>query len=160
MNNQVNPPYISVIIPTHNRRIMLERLLRILEDQTLSKEHFEVIVIQDGCKKNQMLPTPVSANCTLRITNNLQTCGPAHSRNTGIRASSGNIIAFTDDDCVVPTTWLKTVYDFFYSSPHSDVLGGQVLPFRNGRIGSIERYLILGRFMQQPLIISACPKKG
>lgn len=154
MNSQVNSPYISVIIPTHNRRIMLERLLRTLEDQTLPKEHFEVIVIQDGCKKNQMLATPVSANCTLRITNNLQACGPAHSRNTGIRASSGNIIAFTDDDCVVPITWLKTVYDFFSSSPHSDVLGGQVFPFRNGRIGSIERYLIMSCFMRQPLLIN------
>jgi glycosyltransferase involved in cell wall biosynthesis len=51
----------------------------------------------------------------------------AHSRNIGISLSTGNIIAFTDDDCVVDPAWVDRLYLRLVSSPGFAGAGGRVL---------------------------------
>ena len=48
--------------------------------------------------------------------------------NTGIAASSGEVLAFTDDDCVVPPDWITTIVSAFAAEPDGDLLYGQVIP--------------------------------
>ncbi len=42
------PPNLSVIVPTCQRRIWAERLLRALSQQTLAPQAYEVIIMIDG----------------------------------------------------------------------------------------------------------------
>lgn len=51
--------------------------------------------------------------------------GLSRARNTGIAAARGTVIAFTDDDCRVESTWLREI-DAEFSDPTLDVLGGRV----------------------------------
>ncbi len=90
-------PLVSVIIPTYNRTDYLERTLKSVLSQTY--ENIEIIVVDDGSEgeANKTLCDLFSNVIYIKINNS---GGPARPRNTGIRASSGSLIAFTDDDDV------------------------------------------------------------
>lgn len=53
--------------------------------------------------------------------------GLSRAYNTGVRLTSGEVIAFTDDDCVVPSDWLTTIATAFESDPEGDLLYGRVV---------------------------------
>ena len=46
----------------------------------------------------------------------------------GIQRTEGDVLAFTDDDCIVPTDWLRDIVAAFAAEPDGDLLYGQVLP--------------------------------
>lgn len=54
--------------------------------------------------------------------------GLSRAYNTGVARSAGEVIAFTDDDCIVPTDWLRSIVSAFAREPDGDLLYGQVLP--------------------------------
>ena len=53
--------------------------------------------------------------------------GLSHARNTGIQEASGNIIAFTDDDCIVDRYWITSISKEFHSDESIAGIGGRVL---------------------------------
>jgi glycosyltransferase involved in cell wall biosynthesis len=52
--------------------------------------------------------------------------GLSRARNTGICASTGSIIAFTDDDCIVPGHWIADIVRAFESERDGQLLYGCV----------------------------------
>jgi GT2 family glycosyltransferase len=54
--------------------------------------------------------------------------GLSRAYNLGIARSGGELLAFTDDDCVVPSDWLKAIAGAFSDDREADLLYGQVLP--------------------------------
>jgi glycosyltransferase involved in cell wall biosynthesis len=58
--------------------------------------------------------------------------GLSRAYNTGIRNTTGEILVFTDDDCVVPPGWISTIVSAFASEPDGDLLYGAVVPFESG----------------------------
>lgn len=58
--------------------------------------------------------------------------GLSRAYNNGIKATTGEIIAFTDDDCVVPADWLTNIVAAFTAEPDGDLLYGQVEPLETG----------------------------
>jgi GT2 family glycosyltransferase len=54
------------------------------------------------------------------------TLGIAAARNRGVRESSGEIILFTDDDCVVDPHWVGSLVKPFYRDPHIGAVGGEI----------------------------------
>jgi len=53
--------------------------------------------------------------------------GLSRAYNIGIRATSGRVLAFTDDDCVAPADWIESIARAFASEPEAEMLYGQVL---------------------------------
>jgi glycosyltransferase involved in cell wall biosynthesis len=88
-------PLVSVIVPTFNRTNYLKLTLQSIISQTY--QNIEVIVVDDGSdgNENRTLCEQFSKVTYIKIENS---GGPARPRNTGIRASNGSLIAFTDDD--------------------------------------------------------------
>jgi len=102
---------ISVVIATRNRAELLYRCLTALLGQTLPLERFEVIVIDDGPSEAtrqavQQIAERGRGRMTLRYRKSKGTRGPAGARNVGWRASTAELIAFTDDDTVPDADWL------------------------------------------------------
>jgi len=56
------------------------------------------------------------------------TAGLSRAYNEGVRRTAGEIIAFTDDDCIVPTDWLDSVAKVFDGNEDVDLVYGQVMP--------------------------------
>jgi glycosyltransferase involved in cell wall biosynthesis len=54
--------------------------------------------------------------------------GLSRARNTGVRESTGDIIAFTDDDCIVPEHWIADIVRAFEAEADGDLMYGCVQP--------------------------------
>ena len=97
------PPRVSVVVPTYNRRARLARVFGGLDRQTVPPSTFELVIVDDGSKDDTQSwlaanTTRSYAVKTLRQDNG----GPARARNAGVAAATGELILFIDDD-VEPT---------------------------------------------------------
>ena len=121
---------ISVVIVTRNRAAWLKDALTSLVNQ--SRQPDEVIVV-DNDSADTTKETALSFTHTLNLKYLYEpTRGIPYARNTGIRAASGDIIAFIDDDCVADSNWLKYLEIPFIKDPHVGVAGGELLHFKIG----------------------------
>ncbi len=118
-------PDFTVIVPTRARLPQLRRCLEALASQTLPRERFEVIVVNDGSP-----PLPADELAAFRARCQLRSIdqpwgGPASARNTGIGHARGRWIAFTDDDCAPVPAWLEQFAQVLQARPHA-LVGGFV----------------------------------
>jgi glycosyltransferase involved in cell wall biosynthesis len=95
---------LTIQLCTYNRAKLLERVLEACFDQTLSPDEYEVVLVNDGSRDE----TPAAiervqrlATCRFTVVNQANG-GLAKARNAGIAVSTGERIAFIDDD-VLPT---------------------------------------------------------
>lgn len=103
-------PRVSVVIATYQRPKLLPRLVAALEAQTLSKDDFEVIFVDDGSiDETPEVLTALAAKSPLSITiaGDGRNRRQAAARNIGWRKARAPVVAFTDDDCVPTPTWLE-----------------------------------------------------
>ena len=99
------PPTVSVIIPTYNRKDLLHETLNSLAQQTYPKDHFEIIVVDDGSTDGTAAMSREAFPFALRYfwqTNQ----GDAIARNLGARQSQADILVFLDDDMLVEPDYL------------------------------------------------------
>lgn len=107
-------PCVSVVVPTRARPELLERCLAALAGQELEPCRYEVIVVDDAPALDTFRQVTGWARreCERGLAiRYLAAChephGPAAARNRGWRAARGEIIAFTDDDCLPEPDWLR-----------------------------------------------------
>ena len=86
----------SVVIPTHNRITMLQRVLDALERQE-SAPAFEIIVVNDGSTDDTDRVLSQRKGITFRSQPN---SGPGRARNLGVSLATGNFVIFIGDDTV------------------------------------------------------------
>lgn len=89
----------SIVTPSYNRPDFLGRLLESICRQTI--RDFEVFVIDDASSDQEAYERVVghfSQAIPLRYLRNEVTRGAQYSRNRGVAASTGKLIAFVDDD--------------------------------------------------------------
>jgi glycosyltransferase involved in cell wall biosynthesis len=96
---------ISVIIPAHNAAQTLAACLEALIRQTSVDVAYEIIVIDDGSTDNTRY---LAESAGVRVIRQ-EKRGPASARNAGILAAAGEIVCFTDADCVPEPNWLKQI---------------------------------------------------
>lgn len=100
---------LSVVIPTFNRRKVLERTIPALLSQDISREEYEIIVVIDGSTDGTAeLLRQWSSDGSLRV---LETpkpnLGAGAARNVGIQAATGELVLFWDDDFIAPPDLLR-----------------------------------------------------
>lgn len=137
--NTVDPPFVSVVVPTHNRRALLRRVLAGLAEQTYSLDRFEVIVVVDGSDDgtDEMLAS-LRTPYPLRVLRQEQG-GPAAARNAGIAAARGQAIIFLDDD-VIPRPSLVRAHATLHERDDRAVVIGRILPCTKGSRPGWERW--------------------
>ena len=134
---------ISVIIPTHNRLATLLACLRALREQTLARDQYELIVVDDASSDDTA--ATMRAQPDVLFFRQPQNAGPAAARNVGIRAASGRYVVFLGDDILVPPPFLAQHLAAHAQCPgdHVAVLG--YAPWRQDRpITPLMRYLWAG----------------
>lgn len=113
---------VSIIIPSHNRRALLRRVLEALATQDPETPPFEVIVVADGCRDGtEAMVLGHDAPFPIR----LAVCpgvGPSAARNSGVERASSDLFLFLDDD-VIPTRGLVAAH----VAAHRDDPGRAVL---------------------------------
>lgn len=105
-------PYggISVIIPTYNRYESLKKVLAALENQSLPKESFEVIVVDDGSTdKTRRAVTRFMSNSSMHLKYiNQPNRKQGAARNNGLNYATMPLVAFIGDDIIPDFDFLKT----------------------------------------------------
>lgn len=100
-------PLVSVIVVTRERPELLEGTMRALAHQTWEK--FEVVVVDHApTERTRLLARREGARYIPAPASTL-----AWARQAGVSAASGEIVAFTDDDCLPDVAWLAHMVDAF-----------------------------------------------
>jgi glycosyltransferase involved in cell wall biosynthesis len=97
-------PFVSVVIPVLNDAARLRLGLEALQRQTYPTNRFEVIVVDNGSSEDIRAVTAAFSGVTYACE---LTPGPAAARNCGVLLSRGEIVAFTDADCLADARWLE-----------------------------------------------------
>ncbi len=122
-------PLVSVIIPTHNRAWCLREAV----DSVLAQEFrdFELIVVDDGSTDEtpQLLQEYRDSIRVLRQGNR----GVSASRNAGVAAAGGGLIAFLDSDDIWLPGKLARQVDFFSRHPEALICQTEEHWVKNGR---------------------------
>jgi glycosyltransferase involved in cell wall biosynthesis len=121
-------PTFSVIIPTRDRPAELAACLESLAQQDYPRDRFEVIVVDDAGR----LPSAAAVATLgdrlkkLIVVNQSRRSGPSVARNCGAAHATGELLAFTDDDCTPSADWLQKLAARFASTP-GHLIGGRVI---------------------------------
>lgn len=121
-------PFVTVIIPVFNDAKRLKLCLKALEKQTYQKDFYEIIVIDNGSD-----PSEGIENVTDQFENAIATAelapGAYAARNTGISLAKGDIIAFTDADCIPAPDWIEKGVEHLLKTPNCGLVVGKVETF-------------------------------
>ena len=112
---------VSVIIPVHNQEIYISRCLRSILDQSLSRNEYEVIVINDGSKDKTGRILKTFQN-HIKIISNKRNKGLAFSLNQGIESSKGRFIVRLDSDDYVNREYLKILQMYLLYNNESNAV--------------------------------------
>lgn len=120
------PPKISVVIPTRNRPGKLIRTIGSLQVQSLPREAYEVIIVDDGSEPPVNFGRgPGSAHTRLlRLTHGER----SDARNRGAEAARGELLAFVDDDIIVSASFLEAHVEAHSEWPGVLAVGAISLP--------------------------------
>jgi glycosyltransferase involved in cell wall biosynthesis len=114
---------ISLIICTYNRGELLPRCLVNATSQSLPREDYEVILVDNASADNthaivQQFSGVRYLYCATR--------GLSSARNTGVGAARAAVVAFIDDDCVADFNLLAELLRTFAANPDAGCVGGAI----------------------------------
>jgi glycosyltransferase involved in cell wall biosynthesis len=118
-----DPSLVSVVIPVFNDRDRLADCLTALHRQTWPAERLEIIVVDNGSADD---PAKL-ADRFPRVRWERETRPGSYSaRNRGIRVSTGDILAFTDSDCMPRPRWICEGVRGFSRTSKTGLVGGGI----------------------------------
>jgi glycosyltransferase involved in cell wall biosynthesis len=121
------PTFVSAVVCTRNRHSSVGQSIRAI----LANDYtpFELVVIDQSTtdETGVILRAIAAEDSRLRYVH-VEQAGLSRAYNTGIRSTTGEILVFTDDDCLVPANWIRTIIAAFHAEPEADLLYGQVVP--------------------------------
>lgn len=130
--------FASVIIPAYNSEKTIAQTLNALKKQDFPKNKYEIIVVDDGSKDKTV---EIAKKFRVKVFANPHR-GPAWQRNFGAKKAKGEIILFTDSDCVSNRNWLKEMTKPFVEKEIVGVSGTYKTLNKNKIIARFEGYEI------------------
>lgn len=114
---------VAIIYPTRNRPDMLmQSLTALLKNSVLPAEI--VVVDQSDDDATKVALEQFGNPLVQRVPSDLR--GLSHSRNTGIEASTSELVGFIDDDCIPAPSWVAAAVKAAGEFPQSQILIGDV----------------------------------
>ncbi len=132
---------ISIIVPAFNASKTIRQCIESILSQEFEEE-FELIIVDDESNDNTREIARQYKNVALAEQKH---SGPAVARNIGAKKARGEIIIFTDSDCIATENWLREMVAPFGDSNVAGVQGAyktmqKELAARFGQIEIEERY--------------------
>jgi glycosyltransferase involved in cell wall biosynthesis len=117
---------VSIVIPVLNDFERLTKCLRALEAQTWDTSALEVIVVDNGSDGD--LAQLIAPFDFVRLARESRP-GSYAARNAGLELVTGNVIAFTDSDCLPEPNWVEQGVAAVQTHGPNVVVGGHVVLF-------------------------------
>jgi glycosyltransferase involved in cell wall biosynthesis len=126
----MNKIKLSVIIPTYNRKDLLEECLCSLFKQTYSKNNYEIIIVDDGSTDDtEHFVKKLQKDNKLIKYYKQKNKGPAAARNRGAYEAQGELLLFADSDCVASEKLIEKVIGCYKKYPEVSACAGQPISF-------------------------------
>ncbi len=122
------PPMVSVVICAYNAERTMEACLESL--RKLDYPNYEVVVVDDGSRDRT---AEISARFPEFRLIRQPNKGLSVARNVGMQAARGEIIAYTDSDCVVDSHWLRFMVGAMTANGFDACGGPNYAPHEEGR---------------------------
>jgi glycosyltransferase involved in cell wall biosynthesis len=123
-------PKISVVIPTKNRAALLAESIDRVESQTISREHYEVIIIDNDSSDDTRSVLEQRARTYSNLKFGLQEKpGAAATRNAGLRLAKSDLILFIDDDVQAEAGLVETHLQWHQKNSNTSVIGSVIMPW-------------------------------
>jgi len=135
-NNAPGLPPVSVIVVTRNNRAGAEAVVTSILAADYPPDRREIVVIEETGSPRP-IPGPGVRYFSIPPLNR----GVGAARNEGLLHASGEIIAFTDDDCIVEHEWLNELVQPLLDNPAAGASAGAVGVPKCGPIGLCENIL-------------------
>ena len=120
-------PFVSAVICTRNRPDKIGRAA----DSVLANTYpnFDLTIIdQSTSNETEGIVRQIGERDPRIRYRSMSKSGASRARNLGIASTTGPIIVFTDDDCLVPSDWITKIVAAFEEQPDGELMYGQVLP--------------------------------
>ncbi len=103
---------VSVVVPVYNTEKYLRRCMDALVSQTISRDDYEIVVVNDGSTDSSpdILKEYVRKYPDIVRVFDRQNGGQGRARNYGIRMAKGDYIGFADSDDYVDITMFEKMY--------------------------------------------------
>jgi len=124
-------PAISVVICTYNRDKFIGEALNCLAKQTLHREQFEIIVVDNRSTDNTaaIVKKFISDHPELRVRYIMEpNKGLSFARNRGMQEARASIITYIDDDAEATPGFLESIVNFMNADNTIVGVGGKVIP--------------------------------
>jgi glycosyltransferase involved in cell wall biosynthesis len=122
---------ISIVIPTYRRPELLVKCVSALLNQNFNPVDYEIIIVSDGpdeLTKKAITTAIKSVEPRIIFLNLPEKKGPAAARNFGWLKAAGDLVAFTDDDCIPDPNWLSVIWQSYDGSDGVAFSGKVVVP--------------------------------
>ncbi len=121
-----NMKKVSVIVPCYNVERYIDVCLQSIMSQTISKNDYEVILINDCSSDNtykHLQKWEADYSDIITVVNLEQNCGVSNSRNIGLEIATGEYVTFIDSDDWVESNYLERLLEIAYDEYCDVVLG-------------------------------------
>ncbi len=135
----LSAPTVSVVVPVLDRAGMIGDLLDSLVAQDYPAERLEVVVVDNGSTDGTHA---VVARYPVRLAVETGRRSSYAARNRGIAESTGDIVAFTDSDCIAQPGWIRALVAGS-EAPELGAFAGEVIAFEP--VTRVERFFALRR---------------
>jgi GT2 family glycosyltransferase len=121
-------PQVSIILPTRDRPEQLSAAIQAILGGRF--DPFEVLVVDQSRSPAtaRLVRRVAQVDDRVRFVPDGGAVGSSHARNVGIAASRGELLVFTDDDCVASPYWLEELVSVFGRHPDVGAVSGAVVP--------------------------------
>jgi glycosyltransferase involved in cell wall biosynthesis len=127
MKRHMDNCLVSVVVCTYNRAPYIGKTLNSLLNQSLSRDLYEIIVVDNASKDNTSTVVKTFHDNKVRYIYEARQ-GLSYSRNTGFEQARGDIIAYIDDDALACREWLERILKAFSLDEKIVAVGGKVSP--------------------------------
>ncbi len=137
-----SPLKLSLIIPTYNRKNLLEMTLQSLLTQTFPSSQYEVIICDDGSTDDtfSMIKNYVNQLNIQYTFHKNEGFRAAYTRNCGINIAKGEILIFIDSGMILDKNFVQKHFEIHHTSSEAILGVGRVLGFEKGE--EIEKQII------------------
>lgn len=117
----------SIIIATKNRPQNIASCLQSLLTSAMTPREILILDQSEGDQTKQAI-SAISHTAIQYF--KLDSSGKSNALNYGIMRARGNILIFTDDDCIASTNWIATIQQSFKRFPEISAVFGKTLPYQ------------------------------
>jgi len=145
-------PYVSIIVPTYKDWDRLALCLNALADQSYGRDNFEVIIVNNNPElKTHYFEIPEGFQLLTETKS-----GSYSARNAGLRHAKGEIIGFTDSDCIPDRDWIQNAVKHFQANEDCSRIAGRVMVFaKSKKPTAAEKYDKMYSFRQERYVIES-----